>query len=263
MILWTIRQMLSLRQAVLGRARPSELAWGLALGIAIGIVPKGNLVSVLLIGLLISLRVNHGMAALAAVSFSFLSVWLDPWTHQLGAVMLGAERVQSLLERIWNWPLMPWTELNNTIVMGSTVAAGLAVIPTYAASVPVFRWLAPRADLPDATFDPPPTDPSADAAAVAAAESGEKRQLANTEVAGDTDDGLVDVDAPLAPLALGSTDEAGGRVETRIDVIRLKPLVESDPSAGENELPVSNGQMNEALGYLLRRLRDSKQGKAA
>lgn len=259
MILWTIRQMLSLRQAVLGRARPSELAWGLALGIAIGIVPKGNLVSILLIGLLVSLRVNHGMAALAAVSFSFLTVWLDPWTHQLGSVLLGAERVQGFLGRIWNWPLMPWTELNNTIVMGSTVAAGAALIPTYAASVPIFRWLAPRADLPGPTIDPPP----ADAAIDTAVESAEKQETARIRASEDDRDAMVIVDAPLTPVGREGADKAEAQIETRIDIIRLKPLAESDSPAAESELPASNGQMNEALGYLLRRLRDSKQGKAA
>lgn len=259
MILWTIRQMLSLRQAVLGRARPSELAWGLALGIAIGIVPKGNLVSVLLIGLLISLRVNHGMAALAAVSFSFMTVWLDPWTHQLGAVLLGAERVQSFLGRIWNWPLMPWTELNNTIVMGSTVAAGAALIPTYAASVPVFRWLAPLAGLPSPTVDPPPSD----AAVHSAAESAERQESTRMHVSEDDGDAMVIVDAPLPPTEHGAADAMQSHVETRIDIIRLKPLAESDSPAAESALPVPSGQMNEALGYLLRRLRDSKQGKAA
>lgn len=251
MILWIIRQLLSLRQAVLGRAHPSELAWGLAIGVGIGLIPKGNLVSLMLIGSLVTLRVNHGMAALAAVACSFLAGRIDPWTHELGVLVLGAEQVRPFMERIWSWPLMPWTDLNNTVVMGSTVAAGVALLPTYAVSLPLFHWLGSRTTVGQGTPDPAPVNP-----AVSDSEAETVHQPNATEAA---DEGW----ESERPAAEAEAVESLSHVETRIDVIRLKTVSsEDDPSTGVVE-PVSGGQMNEALGYLLRRLRDSRQGKAA
>lgn len=247
MILWIIKQLLSLRQAVLGRAHPSELAWGLAIGVGIGLIPKGNLVSVLLISSLVTLRVNHGIAALAAVACSFLAGRIDPWTHELGVMVLGAEQVRPFMERIWNWPLMPWTDLNNTVVMGSTVVAGAALLPTYAISLPLFQWLAART----AVVETRPESEDSQSETIVG-------QVSNLPSEGPG--GL-----QTCPTGACEHDDSQplNHVETQIDVIRLKAAADDDAQPTGEVESVSGGQMNEALGYLLRRLRDSRQGKAA
>ncbi len=53
----------SVREAVLGRMEPSQLAWGVAFGVLLGIVPHSNLLAIVLIAVVISLRLNHGVAA--------------------------------------------------------------------------------------------------------------------------------------------------------------------------------------------------------
>lgn len=265
MILWIIKQLLSLHQAVMGRARPSELAWGLAIGVGIGLIPKGNLVSLMLIGLLVSLRVNHGIAALAAVGCSFLAGRLDPWTHELGVVVLGAEQVRTFLERVWNWPLMPWTDLNNTVVMGSTLLATAALLPTYAVSLPLFRWLAPRIEQGAGIGDPPPAEAASLAVVERSSTAAEAPQA--IEHAGT---GAAALAAAASPLGDSGDEPIAALLvppeiqqETHIDIIRFKtPANEADRPTADVD-PVSGGQMNEALGYLLRRLRDSRQGKAA
>ena len=267
MILWTIKQLFSLKKAFTGRANPSELAWGLALGLAIGLIPKGNLVSLVLIGLLVSLRVNHGMAALSAVAVSFLAFRFDPWTHQLGSEVLQAPKTRELLQRFWDMPLVPWTDLNNTVVMGSTIIGLSSVLPTFLITLPVFRWLAPKKPQTQ-ELDPPPT------VAVAMPAEASKVDLASA-----AEEDL----APIVPLQsttetkrpqVTKTDKpdlhvvgsdsglhAGTHVETQIEIIRMKPKEESDLEADASDS--GNGPMNEALGYLLRRLRDSRQEKAA
>ncbi|WP_164104599.1 TIGR03546 family protein [Candidatus Laterigemmans baculatus] len=301
MILWIIKQLLSLRQAVLGRARPSELAWGLAIGVGIGLIPKGNLVSVLLISSLVTLRVNHGVAALAAVACSFLAARFDPWTHELGVMVLGAEQVRPFMERIWNWPLMPWTDLNNTVVMGSTVLAGASLLPTYAISLPLFQWLATRTATREVRFEPVPlpsagsetkpaptaspspdrglrpslssdtTDREAVLAKLIDAQpaGGNSEQAAEEEWADPLADGLEAGEAQRTEAQRTEAQRTEAQrietphIETQIDVIRLRPALDENVASTGGGEPVSGGQMNEALGYLLRRLRDSRQGKAA
>lgn len=245
MILWFIKQLLSLKKILSGRAAPAELAWGLAMGVAVGLVPKGNLVAVALICLLIMLRVNHGMAALAAVGCSFLAVKLDPWTHQLGAHILQSADLRPGLERLWNLPLVPWTDLNNTVVLGSTVIALTSVVPIALLSLPIFRLLAPRKRNSGETLEPPP-------------------QVAAAQERPHVDQPLVVAEGlhlftELDPI---SVPEAPTEIETQIDIIRLKAIddrVESGSVAGVT----SQRSMNEALGYLMRRLKDSRREKAA
>ena len=297
MILWTIKQLLSLKKALTGRANPSELAWGLALGLAIGLVPKGNLVSIILIGLLVSLRVNHGMAALSAVMTSFLAIRFDPWTHQLGADILQSQRVRETMERWWDAPLVPWTDLNNTVVMGSTVIGLVSVVPTYLISMPIFRWMSPRSN-PSLESDPPPAESIAVAIepaskpreAIAAvqpllqvyAAPTAKETSANNFVAGNAsatgslpkeagqpDHHVAHVDSPHSAAKSTSATPSHGanhtetlHTETQIEIIRMRPKTDAE-LVDQDDSDDKNGPMNEALGYLLRRLRDSRQGKAA
>jgi uncharacterized protein (TIGR03546 family) len=261
MIFWTIKQILSLKKAVTGRAQPSELAWGLALGIAIGLVPKGNLVALGLIGLLISLRVNHGMAALSAVVVSFLAVKFDPWTHELGFNILSSPQVRTTLERWWDAPLVPWTDLNNTVVMGSTVVGLVSIVPTFLLTLPIFRWLAPRINDDAQQTDPPP----AAALTLSQPQVSEPRSAAPLHV----------FQEPLAASGATSTKAPANKssaeatvnqthIETQIEIIRIAPATsETSIDDRDAESDDKHGPMNEALGYLLRRLRDSRTGKAA
>ncbi len=270
MILWTIKQILSLRKIFSGRAHPSELAWGLALGLAIGLVPKGNLVSILLIGLLVSVRVNHGMAALAAVSFSFIAGHFDSWTHQLGASILQAPSTRPTLEHYWNLPLVPWTDLNNTVVMGSTVIAIAGLLPTALITLPIFRLLAPHKPKEQSTVDPPPS-----VAAMAQVEAHPTVKTVEIIPIHSSLQTVSTADASVAHsiqhamdsaaennVADAAENDAETHVETQIDIIRMRSIAddEDDTSSLAQD---QQGPMNEALGYLLRRLRDSRQGKAA
>lgn len=258
MILWTIKQLLSLRKAILGRANPSELAWGLAIGLAIGLVPKGNLISLLLIGTAVSLRINHGMVALSAVAFSFMAAQFDPITHQVGAGILQDPQVRTQLDRWWGAPLVPWTDLNNTVVMGSTVLAMIGMIPAFVVSLPVFRWLSRRPEA-QPSGDPPPAESLAIAMPVdELPDSVEKLEPAVLRMPNRSQH-------PAASITDAAHQETATQLATQIDVIRLSHPVKDGDDGDDTaaDTPRQGGTMNETLGYLLRRLRDSRQEKAA
>jgi uncharacterized protein (TIGR03546 family) len=253
MILWTIKQLIALRKALVGRAKPSELAWGLAIGLAIGLIPKGNLISVLLIGLAVSLRINHGMVALSAVGFSFLAVRFDPLTHQLGAGILQSPQTRQWLDRWWDAPLVPWTDLNNTVVMGSTIVAGMALLPTFLISLPIFRYFAPRPASEAPQEDPPPASEGCAAATVS------QRDVPAVALERTAESHAVAADSE-ATVADSHPMPAAEEGETQIDIIRMEhPLADDDASRADDK----PSNMNEALGYLVRRLKNSRQEKVA
>ena len=88
MIFWIVKLVNSLRRAIEGRRYPHQLAWAVALGLLLGVVPHGNLLAFVLVILVLSLKINHAMAGLTAVCVTFLAVKLDPYSHEVGNFVL-------------------------------------------------------------------------------------------------------------------------------------------------------------------------------
>ena len=135
-----LRPVRLLLKALLTQSSPRQMSWGLALGVLAGLVPKGNLLAIA-IGIFIAmLRINLGVAMAAAVEVTFASGYLDPVSDSVGKWILSSASLQDVWIRIYNTPLMPWTDFNNSIVMGSFVL-GLAVAwPVHRASLPMFEY---------------------------------------------------------------------------------------------------------------------------
>ncbi|MEM1070610.1 MAG: DUF2062 domain-containing protein [Planctomycetota bacterium] len=144
MILWIVKLLSSIRRAVAGRRYPSQLAWAVSFGLLLGVVPHGNLLAIAILIVVLSLRINHAMAGLTAVATSFLATRLDPYSHQIGDWVLAHPAVQEKAVAAWQLPLVPWTDLNNTVVMGSFLIGVAALCPVFMVTYPVFRLFAPK-----------------------------------------------------------------------------------------------------------------------
>lgn len=110
---------------------PSQLAWGVALGIAIGLIPKGNLVMVGLLLALFSLRVNIASGLVAALLTSTVGFLCDPIFHLVGLEILRIPSLESVYTSLASSRWAPWTSFNNTVVMGALFVAACQLLPTY------------------------------------------------------------------------------------------------------------------------------------
>lgn len=126
--------------ALVAHDTANQLALGFALGMLLGLMPKGNLIAVSLFVLLFSLRVNKGMSLLAALAFSWVGPALDPIADKLGAHVLTAGTMQPTYAALFQLPLGPWFDFNNTVVVGSLVIGVWAFYPAYWLSYRVFTW---------------------------------------------------------------------------------------------------------------------------
>ena len=281
MILWTIKLLNTAKKAIAGRKYPHQLAWAAAFGLLLGIVPHGNLLAVSLLVVVLSLKINHAMAALTAIATAFLlAARLDPIAHLVGETVLSHPRINPLAVSAWQLPLIPWTDLNNTVVMGSFLIGTAALIPVFIVTYPIFRLMAPavsdvEGELAMTDFEPLPTDARkkchSDHQVVLVDRGHElvasphhndnQRRPVTAEDSSATEKSLVDNDNCVA-------------VETRIDVIRMKGDRNthadsgSAPTGGAGRQDSRNQKsdeqpMDEALNYLLRQLRDSQQRSAA
>lgn len=130
-------------QAFALKMSPRRLAAGLAVGTAVGMVPKGNLTAVVMMTVLCAVQVNLAAGLFAVLIVSLVASLADPLFHQIGYAVLMAESLQSTWIWFFNQPLAAWTDLNNTVVMGSLIVGLISIHPVYRATRPVCERYAP------------------------------------------------------------------------------------------------------------------------
>jgi len=286
MILWTIKLLNTVKKVIAGRKYPHQLAWATAFGLLLGIVPHGNLLAVALLVLVLSLRINHAMVALTAIATTFLvASRFDPVAHLIGNTVLMHPTVHPIAVSAWQLPLVPWTDLNNTVVMGSLLCGVAALVPVFVLTYPMFRLFAPAegSDAKQTERQVMQHQDTIDGPADARKNDDSAHQVVMVDRGHDhvgsphrTDTvQFEEVSTEHSSSAQATHDsETHVAVETRIDVIRMKGNDRSDSgsatAAGTQAEQTSidtnatdDQPMDEALNYLLRQLRDSQQRSAA
>jgi len=269
MLVFFIKQILSLKRAILGRRQPHQLAWGLALGLLLGIVPYGNLLAVAILLFIMSVGVNHGMVAVTAVITTFLASRFDSQTHAVGNYLLTHPDFSPIFASAWQLPVVPWTDINNTVVTGSLVVGLAIVVPAYLFSYPIFHWLAPEPNDVPVDVVPPPS-------VAAVGDDGSNTAVEEPIFLPISGDETFAIDAALRQAAEAEDLAKRTMIDTRIEVVRMYPTRSGSSSAPSHEdLPLTELEqvaretseqdppMSEALNYLLRQLRDARQGRAA
>lgn len=119
--------------AVLSQHRkPVQIAWGIAIGMMLGLVPKDNLVAISLVALLACLRVNQLAGCGMAIVMSVLGGWFSPITSYVGSYLLEQPLVSSGIVFLYRYPLLPWACLENSLVLGGIGFGLVTLVPTYA-----------------------------------------------------------------------------------------------------------------------------------
>lgn len=104
---------------------PLQLAAGLTIGMIMGLTPWFSAHHLLLILVLILFNVNFAMAIFGMGVFGMVGYALDSVFHNFGYYLLHLESLHSLYTDWFN-SAMILTRFNNTVLMGSFVAAILA-----------------------------------------------------------------------------------------------------------------------------------------
>ncbi len=147
-MIWLARRLIFFWKLVHVRDTPRRLALGLACGLLLGLLPKGNLLAVAIAAIVFATRINLPVATAVALLVSLVGTWLDPVANWLGRGVLQ----QPWLAPFWRWlyalPLAPWTSFNNTVVMGHFLIGLALLYPAYRLSLPWFvryrAWLDAR-----------------------------------------------------------------------------------------------------------------------
>lgn len=111
---------------------PGQVAAGIALGAFLGLTPLPNLHNLVIFALIMLLNVSFGGAMLGWALTTPLGFLLDPVFHRIGrALLLDVPALTPFWTRLYNMPVFPLTNFNNTVVLGSVVFTCAAFVPLY------------------------------------------------------------------------------------------------------------------------------------
>src|SRR5213079_2901951 len=135
-----IKLMQSLIGALHSEGTPGQLAAGICLGSVLGLTPLLNLHNAIVFAALVLLNVSFAGGMLGWALFVPLGFLLDPLFDWIGHQLLFTPAFTPFFTSLYNMPIVPLTNFNNTIVLGSFVFALVVAIPLFFA----LRWAVAR-----------------------------------------------------------------------------------------------------------------------
>ena len=115
---------------------PGQVAAGMALGAALGLTPLLNAHNLVVFSLIVLINVSFGGAMLGWALFVPLGFLLDPLFDGIGLHLLEAPGLRAFWTGWYNSPLLPYTNFNNTVVLGSVLGWLALAAPIFFAA----RW---------------------------------------------------------------------------------------------------------------------------
>jgi uncharacterized protein (TIGR03546 family) len=113
---------------------PGQVALGMSLGSALGLTPLMNLHNLIIFSLLVLLNVSFGGGMLGWMLFVPVGFLLDPVFHAIGLELLQSPSLRPMWTTFTNTPILPYTNFNNTVVLGSVVGWMVLTVPIFFAA---------------------------------------------------------------------------------------------------------------------------------
>jgi len=126
-----IKLVQSLFGALHSEGTEGQLAAGIVLGSFLGLTPLVNLHNAVIFAALVLLNVSFAGGMLGWALFVPIGFLLDPLFDWIGHQLLLAASLRGLWTSFYNTPIVPLTNFNNTVVLGSFVFALLFAVPLF------------------------------------------------------------------------------------------------------------------------------------
>jgi uncharacterized protein (TIGR03546 family) len=139
-VLTLVKLIQSLFGALHSEGTPGQLAAGIAFGSILGLTPLVNIHNAVVFAALMLLNVSFAGGMLAWALFVPIGFLLDPLFDWIGHGLLLAPSLRGLWTALYNMPIVPLTNFNNTIVLGSLVFALALLLPLFFTT----RWAVTR-----------------------------------------------------------------------------------------------------------------------
>jgi len=111
---------------------PRQICLGFGLGMIMGLTPLLSPHNLVVLLAILFFRVNISAAILSWAVFSLIAFILDPLFHQFGLIILTKTGfLTGIWTALYNAPLVPYTNFNNSVVIGSLAFSLVAIYPVY------------------------------------------------------------------------------------------------------------------------------------
>jgi len=135
-MLTIVKLVQSLVKALHSEGTPGQLAAGIALGAILGLTPLVSLHNAVVFALIVVLNVSFPGAMLGWAVFIPVGFLLDPLFDWIGHSLLFTPSLTPVWTSLYNMPVVPLTNFNNTVTLGSLVFSLVFFVPLYFAA----RW---------------------------------------------------------------------------------------------------------------------------
>lgn len=111
--------------------QPWQIAVAIVLGCACGLLPKSNLLWPLALAVVGILPIHLPVAVVCFLLFSLFAPVLHPIQGAIGVWLLEGTRLRSTVERLEQFPIVPWLRLHHSIVAGSAAISLVSALPCF------------------------------------------------------------------------------------------------------------------------------------
>ncbi len=130
-MLTLLKLLQSLFKTLHSEGTPGQVAAGIVLGAGIGFTPLLSAHNLVLFAAIVLLNVSFGGGMLGMALFTPLGFVLDPVFDRIGLALLNAPGLRALWTDWYNIPLLPYTNFNNSVTLGSLVFWLVSTVPLY------------------------------------------------------------------------------------------------------------------------------------
>jgi uncharacterized protein (TIGR03546 family) len=131
-----VKLLKSLVSALNSEGTPFQVAAGIAMGACLGLTPIGSLHNVVVVLLAMILNLSLAGFSLGWALFVPVGFALDPLFDRIGHALLGSRSLAPFWTSLTNAPVMPFSNFDNTVVLGSFVFWAVTFVPLLL----VWRW---------------------------------------------------------------------------------------------------------------------------
>lgn len=119
--MYILKQLFGLLRLLHSENGSEAIALGAAFGFVLGFTPILSLQGLLLLLTLLFFRIQVGAALVAWLIFGFLPLLIPGLLDQTGNIILTSSLLEGLWTTMYQAPILPLTQFNNTVVMGGFI----------------------------------------------------------------------------------------------------------------------------------------------
>ena len=126
-----LKWIVKILKAINSNKMPTEVAAGIAMGFLLALMPVKNLFWISIFIITFFLKINISMQIVTVAILKTFIFILDPVINKIGLFLLNIKFLEPVFNFLYNMPLMPFTNYNNSIVMGSFIFGIILWYPVY------------------------------------------------------------------------------------------------------------------------------------